>query len=59
LPNDRESEDKSITDALSALGWVEEKEKGEQTESEKPLQEQLDLFREQISQLNQQINNLI
>ena len=59
MPDDRESEDKSITDALSALGWVEEKDKEEQIESEKPLQEQLNLFMEQNSQLNQQISKLI
>ncbi|MFX1338594.1 MAG: hypothetical protein ACFFDK_08285 [Promethearchaeota archaeon] len=58
MPDDRESEDKSITDALSALGWVEEKEKEEQIKSDKSLQEQLKLFTEQKTQLDQQINTL-
>lgn len=58
MPDDHENEDKSIIKALSALGWEEEKDKGEQIKSEMPLQEQLNLFKEQNSQLNEQINSL-
>ncbi len=60
MPDDRESEEKSITEALSALGWVEEeKDKGEQIKSEKPLQEQLNLLTEQNEKLTDQINDVL
>ena len=60
MPNEREEEDKSITEALSALGWVEEKkEKGEPIKPEASLQEQLNLFIDQNKQLTDQINYLL
>ena len=60
MPDEREDEDKSITEALSALGWVEEKgEKEEPIKTEESYQEQLNLFIEQNKQLNQQINSLL
>ena len=55
--NDRENDDKSIVEALSALGWVEEKdnEEGPST-TDKSLKEQLKLFIEQNRELNDKIN---
>ena len=57
IMNDRENDDKSIVEALSALGWVEEKE-GEERPSitDKSLKEQLKLFIEQNRELNDKIN---
>ena len=59
MPDEHDDEDKSIVDALSTLGWVEEKDDDEDPFKEKDgtLVEQLNLFKEQISQLNQQITS--
>ena len=56
--NDRENDDKSIVEVLSALGWVEEKEDKEEGPSttDKSLKEQLKLFIEQNRELNDKIN---
>ena len=55
--NDLENDDKSIVEALSALGCVEEKdnEEGPST-TDKSLKEQLKLFIEQNRELNDKIN---
>ncbi len=54
-----ENDDKSIVNALSALGWVEEKsEEEEPAETDKSLQEQLELFIKQNGILNEKINSI-
>ena len=55
---DREEEgDKSIVDALSTLGWVEEKEEDEETTTmDENLQEQLNFFIEENKRLLGEIN---
>ncbi|MFX1461231.1 MAG: hypothetical protein ACFFBT_17435, partial [Promethearchaeota archaeon] len=59
MPDEREhqkDEDESITEALSSLGWVEEREEGEKPVSEEEnLKEQLDEFIEQNRKLNDQV----
>ncbi|MFW9772178.1 MAG: hypothetical protein ACFFEO_08440 [Candidatus Thorarchaeota archaeon] len=57
--NNQKDEDESISEALSSLGWVEEKEETEKpiTEEEN-LQEQLDNLNEQNRKLNEQIVRL-
>ena len=54
---DREEKgDKTIIDALSSLGWVEEKEKVEETtNSDDDYLEQLYLFKEQNKKLNEEV----
>lgn len=57
---DRKEEDTSMVDALSSLGWIEEKEEEEgllvsEVES---LKKQLNLFIEQKRQLTEEITNL-
>jgi exonuclease SbcC len=60
MPDDREENDKSITNALSALGWVEEKkDEKEIKNTDKPIQEQINLFIEQNRKLSDQINTLL
>ncbi len=56
-PDNHDDEDKSIVDALSTLGWVEEKEDDEDPFKEKDdnILEQLNLFKEQNVKLNEQI----
>ena len=44
MPENHDNEDKTITDALSALGWVEEKDEKQPEKTEKNVQEQLNLF---------------
>ncbi len=59
MPEDREDDDKSIVDALSALGWIEEKEEIEDsTELDEDLQSQLNFLKEQYHQLTEEINAL-
>ena len=59
MPEDREDDDKSIVDALSALGWVEEKEEIEDSaEVGEDLQSQLKFFKEQYHQLTEEKNAL-
>jgi DNA repair exonuclease SbcCD ATPase subunit len=62
MPDKREpqkDEDESITEALSSLGWVEEREEGEKPVSEEEnLKEQLDEFIEQNRKLNDQLIKL-
>ena len=54
--NNDDEEDKSIVDALSTLGWIEEKDDDEDPFKEKDdnLLEQLNLFKEQNLKLNEQ-----
>ena len=55
MPEDREDDDKSIVDALSALGWVEEKEETEDSaEIGEDLQSQLNFFKEHYHQLTEE-----
>ena len=60
MPDEREEheeEDKSIVDALSTLGWVEEEEEGEETlEAEENIKEQLNFFKEENKKLIGEIN---
>ncbi|MHA2007870.1 MAG: hypothetical protein ACXABO_10915 [Promethearchaeota archaeon] len=58
-----ENEDKSIVDALSTLGWVEEKEDEEESElSDENLSEQLNYFKEEnqklITELNEKLQTI-
>lgn len=57
MPDDQDDEDKSIVDALSTLGWVEEKGDDDDPFKDKDenLLEQLNLFKEQTVRLNEQI----
>ena len=57
MPDEQDDEDKSIVDALSTLGWVEEKDDDEDPfkEKEENVLEQLNLFKEQNVRLNEQI----
>ncbi|MFX1497513.1 MAG: hypothetical protein ACFFBH_08300 [Promethearchaeota archaeon] len=58
-PNNQKDEDESISEALSSLGWVEEKEEVDKPIVEKGnLQEQLDYLSEQNKKLNEQIVKL-
>ena len=59
MAHDHEDEDKTIVEALSSLGWVEEKEE-ENNELEDPdaLKEQLELFKKQNAELNEKISDL-
>ncbi|MBD3341660.1 MAG: hypothetical protein GF353_21325, partial [Candidatus Lokiarchaeota archaeon] len=60
MSEERDNEDKSIVDALSALGWVEEKDEENATEKKDlSLKEQLHLFIEQNKELNQTIDRLM
>jgi len=56
----REEDDQPIVDALSSLGWVEEKEETpvENLSEEEGLLEQLTLFRQRNEELNQEIAEL-
>ncbi len=55
-----EEEDKSIVDALSTLGWVEEEEEEEETlESNENILEQLNFFRDENKKLIGTINEKI
>ncbi len=57
---DKKEEDTSMVDALSSLGWIEEKEDEEEipTSEEDKIREQLNFFIEQNKQLNDEINTL-
>ena len=57
---DQKEEDTSMVDALSSLGWIEEKEEEDElpVSEEDALKEQLKLFREQNIQLTEKITNL-
>ncbi|TET04206.1 MAG: hypothetical protein E3J90_01390 [Promethearchaeota archaeon] len=57
---DQKEEDTSMVDALSSLGWIEEKEEEEEhsVTEEESLKEQLNLFVEQNKQLTEEITNL-
>jgi len=57
MPDEFDDEDKSIVDALSALGWVEEKDKDKEAPAPN-LEEQLNLFKEQNAELVQEITKL-
>ncbi len=57
MPDEFDDEDKSIVDALSALGWVEEKERDEEAPAPN-LEEQLSLFKEQNAELVQEITKI-
>ena len=52
-----EDDDRTIVDALSALGWVEEKEQ-EEIKPEAGLQEQLNLFKAENEKLTEEITKL-
>lgn len=62
---EHEDEDKTIVEALSSMGWVEEKEEMEEiTDSEGDIEEQLNFFRDEnkrligeITQKNENINS--
>ena len=62
---EHEDEDKTIVEALSSMGWVEEKEEMEEiTDSEVEFEEQLNFFRlenkrliGEITQKNESINS--
>jgi chromosome segregation ATPase len=57
---DQKEEDTSMVDALSSLGWIEEKDDEEEipTSEEDKIREQLNFFIEQNKQLNDQISTL-
>jgi len=57
---DQKEEDTSMVDALSSLGWIEEREEEHEPpiSDEEALKEQLNIFREQNKQLTEEINNL-
>ncbi|HUW90904.1 MAG TPA: hypothetical protein VMV43_10385 [Candidatus Nanopelagicaceae bacterium] len=57
---DRKEEDTSMVDALSSLGWIEEKEEEEglHVSEVESLKKQLNLFIEQKRQLTEEITNL-
>ena len=57
---DQKEEDASMVDALSSLGWIEEKDLEEEAppSEEEKLTEQLNLFIEQNKQLNEEISKL-
>jgi len=57
---DQKDEDTSMVDALSSLGWIEEKEEEEKppVSEEESLKEQLNLFIKQNKQLTEEITNL-
>jgi len=57
---DKKEEDTSMVDALSSLGWIEEKEDEEEipTSEEDKIREQLNFFIEQNKQLTDEINTL-
>ena len=57
---DRKEEDTSMVDALSSLGWIEEKEEEEglPVSEIETLKEQLNLFIEQNKKLTEEITNL-
>lgn len=58
-PNNQKDEDESISEALSSLGWVEEKEEADKPiVEEENLQEQLDYLITQNKKLNEQIVKL-
>jgi len=56
--HDEEEEDKSIVDALSTLGWVEEKEEkeGPPLEAEDNLMEQLNFYMNENKKLTEELN---
>ncbi|MHA1149443.1 MAG: hypothetical protein ACTSR8_14495 [Promethearchaeota archaeon] len=59
MSHDHEDEDKSIVDALGALGWIEDKEEDESNlDGSATLKEQLKLFKQQNAKLNKQIADL-
>ncbi|MFX0141859.1 MAG: hypothetical protein ACFFDN_49945, partial [Candidatus Hodarchaeota archaeon] len=59
MSKDPKDDDKSIVDALSALGWVEEKEEGIQPQEEEgSIQAQLESFKEQCELLKKEVGNL-
>ena len=57
---DQKEEDTSMVDALSSLGWIEEKDDEEEipTSDEDKIREQLNFFIEQNKQLNEEISTL-
>jgi len=57
---DQKEEDTSMVDALSSLGWIEEKEEedGLPVSEEESLKEQLNLFIEQNKKLTEELTNL-
>ncbi len=55
ISENNDNEDKSIVEALSALGWEEEKEPDEEPVASS-IQEQLNLFKEQNKKLLEDIN---
>jgi len=57
---DQKEEDTSMVDALSSLGWIEEREEEHEPpiSEENALKEQLNIFREQNKQLTEEIINL-
>jgi chromosome segregation ATPase len=57
---DQKEEDTSMVDALSSLGWIEEKDDEEEipTSEEDKIREQLTFFIEQNKQLNYEISTL-
>jgi chromosome segregation ATPase len=57
---DKKEEDTSMVDALSSLGWIEEKEDEEEipASEEDKIREQLNFFIEQNKQLTDEINTL-
>jgi hypothetical protein len=59
MPEDHEDEDKSIVDALSSLGWVEEKESEDEgsQKDEQELEEQLLFLKEENEKLRTEIES--
>jgi chromosome segregation ATPase len=57
MPDEHEDDDRTIVDALSALGWVEESEKGA-VELPADLEEQLNLFKQENQKLTDEVNRL-
>ena len=57
---DQKEEDTSMVDALSSLGWIEEKEEEHElpVSDEESLKEQLNLFIEKNKQLTEELTNL-
>jgi hypothetical protein len=60
MSNNRKEEDNSMVNALSSLGWIEEKDEREDdpVSEEESLKEQLNLFIGQNKQLTEEISNL-
>ncbi len=57
MPEEHEDDDRTIVDALSALGWVEEKEQDE-IQPEMGSQEQIKLFKAENERLTKEITKL-